>query len=127
MQICKFCSLGNLFPCLLLFLQMWVEQILEIGGEANIWLFVPPTTIMWRALQWTNFLQTTLTKIIQGFLRGMVETHPVILSTLQSAKGMWFKTCHIRTARQETDKGRFHEQDKYTGWFFYCSALKKTK
>ena len=41
MQICKYPSLGSLFPCLLLFLQMWVEQILEIGGEANIWLFVP--------------------------------------------------------------------------------------
>ena len=38
-------------------------------------------------LQWTNFLQTTLTKIIQGILRGMVETHPIILSRLLFYKG----------------------------------------
>ena len=113
MQMCKCCSLGSLFPCLLLFLQMWVEQILEIGGEANIWLFVPPTTIMWRALQWTNFLQTTLTKIIQGFLRGMVETHPVILSRLLFCKvgEMGSKPVKSQTAaRQEPYKGRFPEK-----------------
>ena len=64
-------------------------------------------------LQWSNFLQTNLTKIIQGFLHGMVETDPVILSRLQLCKGreMGLKPVKSQTAaRQEPYKGRFPEK-----------------